>query len=265
MTEEQFEELLTFLLYSAECFVKGFHPIDFDPNQGRVERAQATMKQLRKKLKDGNMVMVKGDGDRENPSEGLHSAVLVDVVDLGIQELNWQGKVSHERMIQLRFQIGDTLTKGRYAGERFIVSRRFTAKLGKKAGLRKFLEAWAGRAISDEKVKEGFELDTLIGRGAQLMIVHSVSDGNTYANIQNIMPLGKGMVALKPLNYIRVKDRAEEAKSETGQTGFEGYSDRGAVSSDSSSQGHDDEDYDEAHPPPYTDEGVSFEEDELPF
>ena len=139
------------------------------------------------------------------PEEGLHSAVLVDAVDLGQLETPWGPK----HKVSLIFELETTDEEGR----RFIVGKRFTRSLNEKASLRKFLEKWRASKYSPDELQQGVDLEALIGINATLFIVHNETEERTYANIESILPYkGKnGEVMLYDLlpsgEYIRVKDR----------------------------------------------------------
>lgn len=135
--------------------------------------------------------------------EGLHSAVCVDVIDLGMQATQWGEKPK----LDLVFQIEEINPETK---KRFTVHSRFTVSLHEKSGLRKALECWRGRKFSKDELKK-FDLEKLVGAPLQIQVVHNVvDDGKVYANVNAFVPLGKGMEALKPLDYVRKKDREEQ-------------------------------------------------------
>ena len=139
------------------------------------------------------------------PEEGLHSAVLVDAVDLGQLETPWGTK----HKISLIFELETTDEEGR----RFIVGKRFTRSLNEKASLRKFLEKWRGNKYSPAELQQGVDLENLIGLNATLFIVHNETEERTYANIESILPYkgSSGNVVLYDLlpsgEYTRVIER----------------------------------------------------------
>jgi hypothetical protein len=99
-----------------------------------------------------------------------------------------------------------------------MVTNRYTLSLNEKATLRKHLEAWRGKLFTPAEL-EGFDLENLLGANCQLQVIHNLSDqGRTFANIQAIVPLGKGMTKLRPVDYVRMKDRTA---TEPGHTSAE--------------------------------------------
>ncbi len=144
-----------------------------------------------------------GDSKTFTPAPaGVHQGVCVDIVDMGMLEVTWQGQIKQQHKIRVVWQIDEPMEDGR----RFIVQKRYTLSLHEKANLRKELEAWRGRAFTDDELR-GFDLEKLIGVNCFLNVVHAHKDGKTYANVASLMPLKKGMTKLDPADYIRVKDR----------------------------------------------------------
>lgn len=135
--------------------------------------------------------------------EGLHQAVCVDVVDLGLQPTPWGEK----QKVDIRWQIDQADPT---SGRQFMTTKRYTLSLNEKATLRQHLEAWRGKKFTAEEL-QGFDLEKLIGVNCQIQIVQEISDqGRIYANVQAIVPLGKGMTKIRPSeDYVRVVNRAK--------------------------------------------------------
>lgn len=144
-------------------------------------------------------------GDFTPAPEGLHQAVCVDVVDQGMKQTQWGDK----HKVQLRWQLDQADEK---TGRPFLVMASYTLSLHKKAMLRQHLEAWRGRKFTEEEL-QGFDLEKLIGVNCQVQIVHNLGDeGQVYANVQAVVPLGKGMTQMRPsADYVRVCDREQKA------------------------------------------------------
>lgn len=153
-----------------------------------------------------NMKIKNNSSNFEPCPEYTGRAVCVDVTPLKKQQSQFG-----ERDV---FKIVFETTIEREDGSRFCAwSRNFTPTLNEKANFRKFLRGWLGRDLTKEEL-EGFDTDTLIGRAAQVVVVHEHKDGETYANIVACTP----DKAKEPLNasgkYVRVKDRS--AKEQAG-------------------------------------------------
>lgn len=135
--------------------------------------------------------------------EGLHQAVCIDVIDLGLVKSQWGEK--HQVEIRWQLEALDDQT-----GLPFMVLRRYTLSLNEKAKLRHHLEAWRGRKFTAAEL-EGFDLEKLIGVNCQIQVVHDLADdGRIWANVSAVVPLGKGMVKIVPSDtYVRVVDRGQ--------------------------------------------------------
>ena len=144
--------------------------------------------------------------------EGLHQAVCCDVVDLGLVKTEWGEKPKVRLVFQLALfaEDGVELYNPDFTevDKRFEVNRPFGLSLSEKSLLRPFLESWRGRKFTKEEL-EGFDLEKLIGVNCQVQIIHNITDqGKTYANIQAVVPLGRGMAKIHAQDYVRVQDRA---------------------------------------------------------
>lgn len=140
--------------------------------------------------------------------EGLHVAVCADVWDQWTEPRreDWGGGLQDKTRIVWLVEDINLATKRPYE-----VSQIYTLSLHEKAKLCQHLEAWRGKKFTDEE-KRGFDLERLIGVSCQVQVVHKITDGGTYANVQAIVPLGKGQPKLRvPDGYVRHKDRQPAA------------------------------------------------------
>tara|TARA_R110002096_G_scaffold97694_7_gene217682 strand:- start:2334 stop:2840 length:507 start_codon:yes stop_codon:yes gene_type:complete len=154
------------------------------------------------------MPLIVKDEEKEFPlcHDGLHSAVLVDAVDLGHQESKFGTK--HKLSLVFETQLQDE------EGNHFILAKRYTWSLHEKSNLRKDLERFRGHKLEASELKEGVDLEAYIGMSCNILVVHNeVEDGKVYANIESVLPYkdSKNQVAyfeLKPSgNYQRVIER----------------------------------------------------------
>ncbi len=146
--------------------------------------------------------------------EGLHPGICVDVIDLGLVPSEWGEKPKVRLVFQLGLFQEDGITEDLNPDfdppRRFEVRRDFGNSLSEKSHLRPFLESWRGRKFTPKEL-EGFDLEKLLGVNCQLQIIHAITDaGKTYANIQAAVPLGRGMVKIHAVGYVRQVDRAKE-------------------------------------------------------
>jgi hypothetical protein len=139
------------------------------------------------------------NNDFEPCPEYTGKAVCVDVTPLRKQ----QSQYGERNVFKIVFET-DTEKED---GSRFCVwSPNFTPTLNEKASLRKFLRGWFGRDLSTVEL-EDFDTETLIGKPAQLVVVHEHKDGKVYANVAACTP-DKSSDPLKPSGkFVRTKDR----------------------------------------------------------
>ena len=130
-----------------------------------------------------------GGGNFEMAPAGTHVATCYRIIDLGTQKTNWQGTEKAQHKLA-----GDKMADGRP----FTVSKRYTASLHEKAGLRKDLESWRGRKFTADELK-AFNISKLLGISCMLCVTHDHKDGGkTYVNVSSVMGLPKG-TAVPPL------------------------------------------------------------------
>lgn len=146
-------------------------------------------------------------GDFTPPPAGTHMAICYRVVDLGTQQVEWQGKQKLQHKIMLTWELPDELMED---GRPFIVNQRYTFSSSEKSRLRQDLESWRGKKFTDADFGPGgFDVSKLIGVPCLIGVVHAHKDGKTYANISSIVKLPKGMKAPAPINESVLLDLAK--------------------------------------------------------
>ena len=146
---------------------------------------------------------IKGSNPKFDPAPpGLHEAVLVDIIDLGEVEEEYQGEKSIKHKMKLVWQLK---SRNQKTGERFQVRATYTQSLGDSSNFRKMLISWRGRDFKPEELaKFKADIEVLIGKNCQLNVTHAISrsTGNEYAKVSAVLPPVKG-ADLKPENYTR--------------------------------------------------------------
>jgi hypothetical protein len=151
-------------------------------------------------------------GDYELPPEGNHVAVCYRVIDLGTQEVVWQGDVKYQRKILIAWELPEEKMKD---GRPFSVQRRYTWSMSEKANLRHDLEAWRAKPFTSADFgRGGFNVKLILGKACMLQIMHEERNGKTYANIKAVASLPKGVrppLAENPLLFFDLDEFDEEA------------------------------------------------------
>lgn len=127
-------------------------------------------------------------GGFEKCPEGNHLAVCYEVLDLGTQETNYNGETKRQRKIWVGWETPSELMED---GRPFVIGMRYTFSSHEKSTLRKHLESWRGRKFTDEEVSK-FNIESVIGKGCFLNVIHAEKGDRTYANIGTVAALPKG-------------------------------------------------------------------------
>lgn len=139
-------------------------------------------------------------GDYPIMEEGVKLAACIGLYDLGTQyQEKWDKEI---RKVLIIWEIPEERIEINEEDKPRAISKRYTLSLHQKAQLRKDLEAWRGRAFTDEEL-QGFDLKNILGKSCQIQIIHNQVDGKTYANIAAIMALPKGILPLNPENEVK--------------------------------------------------------------
>ncbi len=149
---------------------------------------------------------IKGNNSNfEACPEFTGKAVCVDVTPLRKQ----QSQFGERDVFKLVFEVD----LDREDGSRFCVwTHNFTPSLNEKANFRKFLRSWFGRDLMESEMAE-FDTETLIGKPAQLVVVHEHKEGQIYANIAACTPDKSGAPLKASGKFTRRKDRQAEPGS----------------------------------------------------
>ena len=137
-----------------------------------------------------------GGKDFAPVSEGVHVARCYQIIDLGHQTVEWQGTVKVLPKVRITWEICDEQMSD---GRPFSISKEYTASIGIKATLRKDLEAWRARKFTDAELAN-FSLENVLKAPCQLQIGHTVKGDKTYASVNSIMALPKGMQCAELVN-----------------------------------------------------------------
>ena len=148
--------------------------------------------------------------------------VLVQLIDMGLQETNWDGEKKMSPKVRLTFELPDQVIEGEVVEngkttkvtKPMMVSLELTRSLGERATLRKHLESWRGAAFTSKELAS-FSLKNLLGKAALLTLMHKTSQaGRQYCAINAISKLPKGMTAPKESVSAQVFYEIENGQNE---------------------------------------------------
>jgi hypothetical protein len=152
-----------------------------------------------------------GNGSsRQIAPEGAHVARCYQIIDKGTTfDEKWGNK---KRKVQFLFELPlETAVFSEDKGEQpFYVKTVFNLSMGEKASLRKFVESWIGKKMTDAQAGD-FDIIKLLGHSCMVNIAHNGKDDRTYANIMSISPLPKGMACPPAINELLSYDTTEHS------------------------------------------------------
>ncbi len=99
--------------------------------------------------------------------EGIHPAVCVDVIDMGLLETEFQGQRRLVPKVRIVFETEQKTDEG----ANYTLSKTVTASLHPKARLAELLGKWRGRPIVPG---ETIDLSRLLGASATLVVSHQM-------------------------------------------------------------------------------------------
>lgn len=153
------------------------------------------------------VLQCKDSGDFKPHPEGIHPAVCVDVIDLGLVKSEFQGQERMVNKVRLVFESEQPTEDGR----RCTISKNFTASLHPKAKLAEFLGKWRGRPVLPGEI---IDLGKLLGACCTLVISHQQNlVGKTYASIDAVSKPVKKLAASGGYDPAAARQRLAEWKA----------------------------------------------------
>ena len=132
--------------------------------------------------------------------EGAFVARCYQIVDLGttMQTGQFPGK---KRKVQFIFELPTELHEFERGDglKPFYARSIYNFSMNEKAVLRRDIEAWAGKKMSNE-IASDFDIFTLLGKACLVNITHVEKGDSTYANIIGMSPIPKGMICPPAFN-----------------------------------------------------------------
>lgn len=141
------------------------------------------------------MGKIPSGSQRELAPEGnSQPAVCVGFTDLGTQAAS-NPEWPDQRKCQLVFELVDEKTK---EGRAMVVYKKYTYSDSDKGNLAKDLKQWLG-----VKTVKGMDPDDLLGKPCLISIVHDETERGTFAKINAIAGVSKGMKVRKQTEPLR--------------------------------------------------------------
>lgn len=142
-----------------------------------------------------------GNKDFKKVPVGLHIARCYRMIDLGTQISTGQFAGKAQRKLHVEWEVfgegPDFTTEVNGVEMPLTIGKNYTASMHEKAALRKELEAWRGKAFTDDEASQ-FDVSKLVGAYCMLNVVHAEHNGKTYSNISTITPIPAALKNAKP-------------------------------------------------------------------
>lgn len=138
---------------------------------------------------------------------GSHVARCYGMLEIGTEESEYKGekKIGYKVIVDFELPLETAVFREGEPEKPHVISKEYNLSFHEKASLRLHLEAWRGAVFTDEEAKN-FDITRLVGKACMLNITHKKSaDGTkTYANINSISPMPKGLVCPDQINPTRI-------------------------------------------------------------
>lgn len=125
-------------------------------------------------------------GDFQPVPPGIHLAVCLHVVDIGVQP----GSFGPKSRLLFVFETPGLMAPD---GKPMTISRRFGKNLSEKGQLRPFLTSWLGQPLSGQ-----LDLAQFAGKPVMLVVAQSQNGDKVYSNITACAPVAPGAVVPAP-------------------------------------------------------------------
>lgn len=151
------------------------------------------------------------------PPEGIHSAVCVDLIDLGLMPVEFNGQASMKPKLQLVWELDEKGPDGKH----YNVRKSYTASLHPKAGLSKAIGQWRGKPVA---VGETIELSKLLGACCTLVLSHQPKRDGTgnYVSIDAISKATKKLAPSGEYDPAAARERMNEWRAKNNLTPLPG-------------------------------------------
>lgn len=148
------------------------------------------------------IIKTSGYTEFESAPEGTGLAVCVDITSPKTRET----KFGPKQEFKFVFELDPASFGTRSNGTPFCIwSRGFTLSLSERSNLTKFLTRWLGRAFTPSEMRNGFDVESMLGVSAKIIVSHEEYNGSVYSTILDLKPSNE------PLNasgtFVREIDR----------------------------------------------------------
>ena len=151
--------------------------------------------------------------------EGNHVARVYQLIEIGHILIEWEGQEKIQRKVSIgwEFPLETKVFKEENGEQPYVKSREYTYGYSEKGNLLPVVEGIMGRKLTDNEKLLDFDLLKIVGKPCMVNIVHTIKGEKTYANIETVTPLPKGVTCPAPVNpeFVLIYDPFDEEKYNT--------------------------------------------------
>ena len=137
------------------------------------------------------------------PPEGTHFSRCFKMIHVGERPYEQQGEKKTKNSLWVWFELPTEMRvfKEELGEQPMSVNIEYNHVPYETAKIIKHINSWRGKALSPQEIDD-FDVSTLLGQPCMITIVHNTSaaTGKTYANINTISGIPKGLEAPKQIN-----------------------------------------------------------------
>lgn len=139
-----------------------------------------------------------GKPSRPPVNGGTYLAVCVYSIDIGEQLCKFENNSSYKEQVCIGFELMGMTYEDNGVQKPYDLGKTYAASRHQNSGIRKMVNAWNGREMTDEEA-ESFDTNDLVGRPA---LVNVIVKENGFNDIQSVLQVPAGLpapVATMPL------------------------------------------------------------------
>lgn len=133
---------------------------------------------------------------------GSHVGRCFSMIHMGTTHYEYMGQPKTANKVRMTFELPNELHvfKEGEDPKPMIISAEYNLVMSEKSNLRKMIEGWLGKRLTDEETKS-FDVESLIGKAGMINIIHN---DKGYADIAAISSMPKGFECPPPVNVQKV-------------------------------------------------------------
>lgn len=132
---------------------------------------------------------------------GVYVARCYYMCEIGTVPVQYMGETKWMKKVHIKWELPNELKvfKEENGAQPMSISNEYTLSMSSKAHLRKMVEGWRGKALTEAEA-ENFDISKLLGKECMLSIIHNTKGDKTYANISSVTQLPKGTTCPPQIN-----------------------------------------------------------------